>query len=750
MSSEETHQWPTKNDGEEPSYSLDDYLIDCLEKLSEIAPVENPSKLISLLPEEISEQHSFLLIEMIKLDMAAAAEGGVSPRIETYLAPIAVALPTVLPIERVPFDLVLEECQIRKELGEDPDPRDTAQRFPQHAELLTRFDDAATSMADDAQSVLCDELVPNSRVDDFLIVQTLGRGAFAQVYLARQESMQRLVALKVSKKSGGEPQIMAQLDHPNIARVYDQRIDEQNGSHLLYMQYLPGGTLADVVRSVRHVEPSKRTGKLILDAVDNRLLSASQLSPEHSSVRSWLKSASWPRSVAWLGVQLAQALNEAHRQGILHRDLKPANVLLSSEGIPKLADFNVSANLEEEDESSLGGSIGYMAPEHLAAFQTGPFDKRPTVSEQADIYGLSILLWELWQGFRPFDVNQDSDTFDEAVTNQLNARFEPLIEPQTSRNPGELVLEKRLRESLHPAAERRPQSGREMAGGLRLALHPEAAKIFNADACSWRQRILSVSPWLIAAMAVLLPNIAAGIFNYFYNEREIILGYQDYPNLINNFQSLAVVVNTIAFPLGGFLTIRFAKPLVTAFRAALVGEEISMAQLNNTVALCRRTALVGGALWGAASLIYPLTLLCLHPEFLPIDALHFFISLLICGGVACVYPYFSLLLLVTQVYYPRLMRRTMSDPDFDSRLATIQRDASTFLLVAGLTPLLAITLLVSTNVDAKVTVLVAVAATAIGLIASFTVYRKVLSIWEHMASVLSSERASAIPGIRTE
>ena len=83
-------------------------------------------------------------------------------------------------------------------------------------------------------------------------------------------------------------------------------------------------------------------GEALLKSVDRQLLRAAQAVPDRSSIRDWLAGASWPTIVAWIGVQLAEALEEAHRQGVLHRDVKPANVLLSGEGIPKLADFNVS------------------------------------------------------------------------------------------------------------------------------------------------------------------------------------------------------------------------------------------------------------------------------------------------------------------------------------------------------------------------------------------------------------------------
>ncbi len=331
-----------------------DSLERILEDFVEKAPVADPAELIDYLPDDSSAATTFVLVELIKLDMAASAERGEVPRIEHYID----AMPNLISAASVPVDLVMEELQLRRETGEQPRGDEYQRRFP-------KFGSVFGQLLQTSQSPL--ELDVGTTIDDFLIIQTLGAGAFAHVYLARQISMQRLVALKVSKGTGGESQALAKFDHANVVRVFDQRNVDDPPVHLLYMQYLPGGTLSEVVKSVQAYEISARTGRILLDAVDRQLLRAAQVVPERSSVRSWIATAQWPMLVAWLGVQLARALNDAHRNNIFHRDVKPANVLLSAEGIPKLADFNVSFTDAADfiGEATFGGSIGYMAPEHL-------------------------------------------------------------------------------------------------------------------------------------------------------------------------------------------------------------------------------------------------------------------------------------------------------------------------------------------------------------------------------------------------
>ena len=727
---------------------IDRLLGECLERCAEVAPLSDPSELADLLPADHTDHHAFLLGELVKLDMAAAAEaaaskGGTVPRLERYLT----ALPQWFSAERMPFDLVVEELQLRREAGEDPPTDEFATRFPQHAAKLRRFTGAAVTATSGKPKPPPGELALGTQIDDFELIQTLGKGAFAHVYLARQVSMQRLVALKVSRGSGDEPQALAQFDHPNIVRVYDQRFDAPQEAHLLYMQYLPGGTLSDVVKLARCTPHDERDGGLILEAVDMRLLEAAQPPPDRSAVRAWLRAASWPMAVAWLGVQLARALDEAHEHGVMHRDVKPANVLLSAEGVPKLADFNVSFAGEvarADAAETLGGSIGYMAPEHLRAISGAPGTDPSDVAEPADLYSLGILLWELWQGQRPFVTRGGPASWTDAVVQQTEARSEELLLPLRVGDGSERVLEETLRQALSPSIEDRFSSGAELAGRLRLALHPEAATLFDPEPRSWRRRVLQFSPWLVAALAVLLPNFAAAIFNYCYNEREIIQAHEE---MRGDFQTLAAWVNGVLFPFGVVLTVWYAQPMATAVAAARRGASPHRKTISSLIDLGKRAALIGSLLWGLGSLIYPITLSVWHPEFPLIEALHFCGSLLICGGVAAVYPYFIVLLLTSTVYYPRVLRRSMNDPDFDRHAEKVRRDGVGFLLAAAMIPLLSIALLVSRETMATDVIMVAVVATAVGLLASFFVYQHVLSVWEKMRQVLSQEHGSAPPGI---
>lgn len=741
---------------------LDEALEHCLERFVVEAPIDRVERLLDFLPQEQTAHVPFLLAEMIKLDMAAHAETGQEPVLDRYLK----AFPDYLPAAKLPFDLVIEEYQLRREIGLDPKQADYAERFPQHAELLAKFSHNAETVAAAGRPATPGELLTGEQIDDFEIVQELGRGAFARVYLARQISMQRLVALKVSAGKGDEPQALAQFDHPNIVRVYDQRAHDEADTHLLYMQYLPGGTLADVVKRVRWCGPTARSGRLILEAIDDNLLDAAQQPPEGSSLREWLAEAPWPIAVAWLGVQLGRALDDAHRRGVLHRDVKPANVLLSAEGVPKLADFNVSmagAVGRAGAAATLGGSIGYMAPEHLAAIGGLPGTTPDDVAERADLYSLAVLLWELWQGRRPFATQGEVDSWTDALAQQIVARDEPLYEPErqdplVADDSSERVLESVLRETLSQEADDRPATGAELAGRLQLALHPEAASLFDPPPGSWRRWVLSAPAVVMIAAAVLLPNIAAGLFNYFYNDQQIIQRHNKpdgemaalhIEGIEPAFEQLSTVVNSIAFPLGGLLAIYYGWPVARAIFRAKRGEAATDREIDQVFALCHRGALLGGVLWGVASLVFPITLSVWFPEFPLSEAYHFCLSLLVCGGVAAVYPYFLLTTGVAAVYYPQLVRTPMADAEFDRRGERLRRSGELYLYAAAIIPLASIVLLASLDAsrESRGMICWSVFATMLGLFVAFKAYRYVLATWDRMKPILSTDRPAEAPGL---
>ena len=373
-------------------------------------------ELSEYLPEGPRALRRLTLVEAIKVDLEYRWQLGRAPKmVEEYLR----EFPELSSDGGMPCDIIYEEYHIRKQRGEAVKISDYCDRFPLQVEELGRL--FRLESPEQTTALLPSERAPvfevGQQIDDFDLLASLGKGAFATVFLARQRSMQRLVALKISRDRGFEPQTLAQLDHAHIVRVYDQRQLPAYKLRLLYMQYISGGTLQSVVDHARQVPPEMRSGATLLAAIDSALARRGEQPPMDSMTRYRLQRATWPQVVCWLGARLAAALAYAHEHGVLHRDVKPANVLVAADGHPKLADFNISfSKLDGATPAAyFGGSLAYMSPEQLEACDPAHSRQPEELDGRSDVYSLGVLLWELLTTRRPFAEDASAHTWSHGV-----------------------------------------------------------------------------------------------------------------------------------------------------------------------------------------------------------------------------------------------------------------------------------------------------------------------------------------------
>src|SRR5262249_33032402 len=185
-----------------------------------------------------------------------------------------------------------------------------------------------------------------------------------------------------------------------------------------------------------------------------------------------LQGLSYVEAIVWLGSCLADGLAHAHERGVLHRDLKPANVLLTDEGQPMLLDFNLAEDTKLRSSATaalIGGTLPYMAPEHLEAFRNG----KREVDARSDVYSLGILLYELLAGRFPF-ANKPATTSPsdvDRVVMQLLEDRSSLPPPARQWNPAvSPAVDAILRRCLEPDPARRYQSARQLHEDLQCQL----------------------------------------------------------------------------------------------------------------------------------------------------------------------------------------------------------------------------------------------------------------------------------------
>ncbi|WP_054816738.1 serine/threonine-protein kinase [Nocardia arizonensis] len=552
---------------------------------------------------------------------------------------------------------------------------------------------------------ILDRIEIGSRIDDFDLLTGLGSGAFARVFLARQRSLQRLVAVKVSADRGTEPQTLAQLDHDYIVRVFDQRLLDTGGEltgedrrlRLLYMQFLPGGTLLGVLRWVRATPPEERSGRLLLDAVDAAMEEKGEIRPTDSSVRAEIAALSWPETVAWLGRRLAEALDYAADHGVLHRDVKPANVLLTAEGVPKLADFNISFSRNVEGTSPVayfGGSLAYMSPEQLEACHPGRLRSAADLDTRADIYSLGVVLWELLTGAKPFDDGTASANGDDTVLEaMLERRSAGVGEQALGRVPADCpaALRRVLLTCLAPDRADRWAHGETLAKQFELCLDSRARELVDPKPGSWRLRLRRwIVPILLLAIGV--PNVLASLYNIQHNQHLIVDRMDEEAQ--RTFLVITGVVNTVFFPLGLLLIVYMSRYVLAVPRGLRKGRRYDAATLRRTRAdallLGERAVAVPFALWVMAGLTFPIALQMATGEITVGAVVHFLASLLVCGAIAASYPFFLATFYIVRCIYPIFLRHGEISAEDAVWLRNLDRRCNGYLAIAASVPLLAV------------------------------------------------------------
>jgi eukaryotic-like serine/threonine-protein kinase len=199
-------------------------------------------------------------------------------------------------------------------------------------------------------------------------IELLGSGGMAEVYLAHDAVLDRDVALKVlSRRYADDDEVIerfrsearsaAALSHPNIVSIYD-RGETEDGTYYIVMEYVAGGILSERI----------------------------------------LRVGPFPTpTAAAVAIQVAEALEEAHRRGIVHRDVKPQNILVTESGDVKVADFGIARAASSATLTRTGivlGSVHYMSPEQALGLHVGP---------RSDLYSLGAVLYEMLTGEPPYD-----------------------------------------------------------------------------------------------------------------------------------------------------------------------------------------------------------------------------------------------------------------------------------------------------------------------------------------------------------
>jgi non-specific serine/threonine protein kinase/serine/threonine-protein kinase len=310
-------------------------------------------------------------------------------------------------------------------------------------------------------------------VAGYRVLAEVGRGSMGIVYRAVQESLGRVVALKILAPSllvstrarerfAAEAQALARVQHPSVVTVHEVVVQPELCAYA--MEWLQGSTLAQAI-----------------EAGDARLE---------------------PRRVGELGLALARALEAVHAAGLVHRDVKPSNVLLCFDGRTVLTDFGLAHSNDQGQGTASGeflGTAAYAAPEQLRG-------ERERIGPRSDVYSLGVTLYAALAGQTPFGTATPS-----AVLRRIEeGRAQPLakLNPAVPRDLATIVAH-----AMEPELARRYASASELAEDLERFLTQRPIRARRASLALRGKRWVQRNPWLSVALVVLVAG--AGTSTWF-------------------------------------------------------------------------------------------------------------------------------------------------------------------------------------------------------------------------------------------
>jgi serine/threonine protein kinase len=266
---------------------------------------------------------------------------------------------------------------------------------------------------------------PSQVAGRYRLERRLGAGGMSTVFLATDAVLERAVAVKLLAEHLAEDEdfvarfrrealAAARLQHPNVVQVFDSGEDRESDRHYIVMEYVDGPSCAEVLREKRQLEVSE-TVHILIDA--------------------------------------CHGLEYAHRAGVVHRDIKPGNLLLTSDGVLKLADFGIAKAAEQTRITQVGSVLGtaaYLSPEQAAGEEAGP---------PSDLYSLGVCAYQFLTGRLPHEYG----SLTELALKQQNERVEPI---STFRDDVPATLDRAIRAALERDIGMRYSSALEMAQGL--------------------------------------------------------------------------------------------------------------------------------------------------------------------------------------------------------------------------------------------------------------------------------------------
>ncbi len=305
-------------------------------------------------------------------------------------------------------------------------------------------------------------------IGSFRVLGELGAGAMGVVLLAEQQNPRRKVAIKVlrpevmnpirEKRFEIETESLAMLKHPGIAPIFESgRADIGGRSHPYFAMELVRGQSFDAY--ARTIDTRMRLGKMI---------------------------------------SICEAVDHAHRRGVVHRDLKPANILVDDSGRARILDFGVARLVGSDPEMpDLVGTLGYMSPEQLRG--------EPEADGRTDVYALGVILHEVMTGRRPYRL--EGLTIDDAIRAIERAPWEG----RAGKSGLGRELEAIIARAISPDPDGRYESALAMGADIRRLLNARAVEAVGGGRGYRSRKFIARNRGLVTLSIIALMAVGAGV-----------------------------------------------------------------------------------------------------------------------------------------------------------------------------------------------------------------------------------------------
>ena len=328
------------------------------------------------------------------------------------------------------LDEIVQQFIDSKLQGQNPDLDEILKKYPDLAEKIRQrirnFEKINNLFADltgnGEENDLEHQLI-GQKLGDFEILELIGTGGMGAVFLAKQISLDRQVALKVISDVRGihsrmlerfkrEANLLAKISHPNIVPIYEVG---QHGPYSYFaMEYVNGISLSDILTNIRISNPNINASVIFSDYVKSRNLTHVNIS--HIKQGTPIIDKEYIKTISRIIIDIASALDHVHKQGILHRDIKPSNILIDTTGKAKLVDFGL-ANSETTQPITITGEL-FGTPNYMPPEQIQYPDK---VDKRSDIYSLGATYYECLTFHTPFE----GATINEILTKIISKEAPP-------------------------------------------------------------------------------------------------------------------------------------------------------------------------------------------------------------------------------------------------------------------------------------------------------------------------------------